>query len=274
MDHVELCGCVFARKCQDCELTAGVLREEVRHIQHATVQHHPAVTFRDMFCNLLHAVSSATSCCCFGCGCRRRFTCRGRCRCASGCGALVHAIFIRPSSKLRALHLAGEAATCQLRERCCFEVTAKHVLRASLACYAAEDNAIEERIAAKAVVSVHATRNLARGVQTRDCLARFADDRGIRVDLQATHAVMDDRRNDSHIERLRLDSGTRNDVVVELLARTSLATGLIPRLSRGVSGPRAAIWVLLGLFGCLIVYFRRLLQDGQGNAHVFGKRLA
>merc|ERR1719281_2113193 len=98
------------------------------------------------------------------------------------------------SSSSEALHL--------LRERAVLAVLTEHPLRAVAARHAAEDHAVEQRVATEAVVAVHTARDLARRVQTTDHTARGALDLTLRVDLQPTHAVVDGRRDDRDAVRV------------------------------------------------------------------------
>merc|ERR1719444_733136 len=100
--------------------------------------------------------------------------------------------------------------------------------------------------------------HLSSGVKPRNCLAVGSDARGIHIDLETTHAVVDYRRDDGHVEGLALHRGPWDDVVVELLPAARLAAGLVPGLAAGVRGPRAAVGVLLRLLGGLVVRFVRL----------------
>eukprot|EP00411_Alexandrium_monilatum_P051066 CAMPEP_0175472226 /NCGR_PEP_ID=MMETSP0095-20121207/73763_1 /TAXON_ID=311494 /ORGANISM="Alexandrium monilatum, Strain CCMP3105" /LENGTH=463 /DNA_ID=CAMNT_0016773697 /DNA_START=1 /DNA_END=1393 /DNA_ORIENTATION=- len=49
VDHVELRRRILASESQDGELTTGVLREEVRHIEHLVIQDDPAIGLRRVF---------------------------------------------------------------------------------------------------------------------------------------------------------------------------------------------------------------------------------
>merc|ERR550532_2960537 len=101
---------------------------------------------------------------------------------------------------------------------------------------------------------MNSTGNFPSCIQTRDGHSRRCADHGrIRVNLQATHAVMNDWRDDGHIEFLLGDGRPWDDVVVELLARPRLATGLVPRLTTGVGWPGATVRVLLRFLGRLEV---------------------
>merc|ERR1711937_479956 len=81
---------------------------------------------------------------------------------------------------------------------CC---VAKHKFRSFPRSHAAEDNAIKQRVATEPVVAMHAPRHLSRCVKASDWAA-FAYDLPFCVHFRATHAVMNDRGNDRHEERL------------------------------------------------------------------------
>mmetsp|Transcript_51062 Transcript_51062/g.111311 ORF Transcript_51062/g.111311 Transcript_51062/m.111311 type:complete len:514 (-) Transcript_51062:66-1607(-) len=149
---------------------------------------------------------------------------------------------------------------------------AEAVLARRLARDAAEDHAVEQGVAAKTVVAVHATGDLARGVESRDH-ALGADALGKRSDLQAAHAVVDHRGDDGHVEGLGRHLGAGERVVVELLAAARLAARLVPGLAGRVRGEGPAIGVLLRLLRSREVIVVGLLEDRQGNTHVLGKRL-
>merc|ERR1712048_717492 len=93
-------------------------------------------------------------------------------------------------------------------------VGTSHVLRCRAASYTAEDDTIKERIASKAIVSMHAASSFA-----------------IHCSLKTSHAVMDHWRNNGDIESLALYCRPRDDVMEELFATSSLAAWLIPSLS-------------------------------------------
>mmetsp|Transcript_123636 Transcript_123636/g.332066 ORF Transcript_123636/g.332066 Transcript_123636/m.332066 type:complete len:279 (+) Transcript_123636:392-1228(+) len=150
-------------------------------------------------------------------------------------------------------------------------VAAEHVLSAVPGRHAAEDHAVQQRVATQAVVAVHAARELPGGIEALDDARRLEDAR-LGVDLQATHAIVDHRRDDRHVERLGGDLRAGNDIVVELLARAGLAAGLVPRLARGVCGPRAALGVLGHLLRGLVVLVVGVDEGLQRHAHVLGQR--
>jgi len=173
------------------------------------------------------------------------------------------------SSALAFLHSLGELLEL-LRDGAAAEliVVAEHPLARSLRGDAAEDHAVQQRVAAKTVVAVHAAGNLASRVQARDGLALLVQHGGVAVDLKATHAVVDHGCDDGDIEGLALHSAARDHIVVELFAAARLAADLVPRLARGVCGPAATVGVLLRFLGGLIVRLVRLLEDRHRNAHI------
>ena len=71
-----------------------------------------------------------------------------------------------------------------------------------------------------------AARHLAGRVEAGDRLVVAADARGVLVDQEAAHAVVDHRRDDGHVEGLVLHGRAGDDVVEELLPAARLAAGL------------------------------------------------
>merc|ERR1719356_812570 len=128
-------------------------------------------------------------------------------------------------------------------------VGAKGVLAGRLARHASEDHAIEQGVAPQAVVAMDAARSLAGDVEAGDHLTGLVDALGVHGALQAAHAIVDHRGDDSHVEGLLGHRGAVDDVVVELLAAARLAAGLVPSLSGGVRRERAAFGILLLLLG-------------------------
>mmetsp|Transcript_70927 Transcript_70927/g.188595 ORF Transcript_70927/g.188595 Transcript_70927/m.188595 type:complete len:403 (+) Transcript_70927:249-1457(+) len=171
-----------------------------------------------------------------------------------------------PAASAEVLQLAGARARAEL------VVLAEHVLAGRLGGHTAEHDAVQQGVAAQAVVAMDAAGNLAGGVQARDGLAGLGgDDCGVGVDLEAAHAVVDDRRDDRDVEGLGLHLVGGEDVVVELLAAAGLAAGLVPRLARRVGRVGAAIRVLLGLRCRLVVRGVGVLEDLDVDAHVLGE---
>jgi len=142
-----------------------------------------------------------------------------------------------------------------------------------LASNATEHDAIQQGIATEAVVAMDTASDLTCSVEARNGLAIAVDHCRVRIDLQTTHAVMDHWCDDGHVERLGLEGRAWDDVVVELLARSCLATGGIPRLTRWVGWVRSTVRILLCLLGSFVVVIVRLLQGGQRHAHVLGQCL-
>merc|ERR1719213_338228 len=113
------------------------------------------------------------------------------------------------------------------------------VLASGLARHAAEDDAVEQGVAAQAVVSMNPAGSLASDVEAWNDLAGLVDALGIGGALQAAHAVVDHRGDDGYVEGLGRHLGAVDDVVVELLAAAGLAAGLVPGLPGGVGRERA-----------------------------------
>merc|ERR1719388_41049 len=61
MDHVELLSGVLASESHDGEHTARVLLEEFRDVQHAAVEHDPAIGLRGVLRHLRHGETSAAA---------------------------------------------------------------------------------------------------------------------------------------------------------------------------------------------------------------------
>merc|ERR1719162_2657369 len=106
-------------------------------------------------------------------------------------------------------------------------VSSGDVRGCSLARNTSVDDAVEQGVTTQAVVAVDAARCLTSNVQAWDhtCLG---DALGILCALQASHAVVDHRGDDGDVEWLSSNLGALKDVVVELLAAASWATGRIP----------------------------------------------
>merc|ERR1719473_1184312 len=132
---------------------------------------------------------------------------------------------------------------------------------------AAVDDAVEQRVAAKPVVPVHAASDLTRSVKPRDGLAP-SNNLGLWGDLQAAHTVVDHWGDDGHVELFRRELVAVDDVLEELLAAARRAAGLVPGLAVGVRGERAPIWVPLGVLSRGEVLVVRLHQGLQGDADV------
>jgi len=128
-----------------------------------------------------------------------------------------------------------------------------------LASNATEHDAIQQRIASEAVVAMDTASDLTCSVEAWNGLAIAVDHCRVHIDLQTTHAVMDHWCDDGDIEGLGLHGRAWDDVVVELLARSCLATSGIPRLTRWVGWVRSTVRILLCLLGSFIVVIVRLL---------------
>merc|ERR1719446_1026906 len=73
---------------------------------------------------------------------------------------------------------------------------AKGELARCLACNAAEDHAIKQRVTTQAIVAVDATSCLSSNIEARDHLAALVQHLGLYAALKTTHAVVDDWCND------------------------------------------------------------------------------
>merc|ERR1740117_2184680 len=138
------------------------------------------------------------------------------------------------------------------------------------ACDTAVDNAIQQRVATQAIVAMDAACGLACYIKAWDHTG-LGNALGLSCALQASHAVVDDRGDDGHVEGLCCNLGALKDVVVELLATACRAAGRIPRLATGVGCPLSAIWVLLSLLCCFEVLLMCVSQHLHINAHVLCK---
>mmetsp|Transcript_150851 Transcript_150851/g.366389 ORF Transcript_150851/g.366389 Transcript_150851/m.366389 type:complete len:222 (-) Transcript_150851:774-1439(-) len=221
MDHIKFRSSIFACESEDRKLTAGVLGKELGHVQHAVMEDDPAIALGVMLCNLLLCVAASA---------RGFLPCgRGRIICLCNRAALVHAVLIRTASVFGGLHRTGKAAAGQLSERCLLQVVTQHVLCASLACNTTKNHTIQQGVAAEAVVAMHAPSNLTRSVQAGDGLTALRRyHRGVDIDLQTAHAIVDNWCDDGNIEGLSFDLRAINAVVVKLLARTGASAGFVP----------------------------------------------
>ena len=91
--------------------------------------------------------------------------------------------------------------------------------------------AVQRGVAAQAVVAMHTASDIACCIKTSDCLAVVVEHYRVHIDLQTIPAVMDPGSDDGNTERLGPHGRTGEDVVVECLARTCLATSGIPGLA-------------------------------------------
>merc|ERR1719272_855192 len=140
-------------------------------------------------------------------------------------------------------------------------------------CNTTVDNAIQQGVSAQAIVAMDATGGLACNVKAWDHTG-LGNALGLSCALQASHAVVDDRGDDGHVERLCCNLGALKDVVVELLASACRAAGRIPRLATGVGCPLSAIWVLLSLLCCFEVLLMCVSQHLHINTHILCKVVA
>merc|ERR1719183_2502312 len=172
----------------------------------------------------------------------------------------------------RRWHSASELLQLlRLRAHLELAIRAEGELASSLACDATIDDAVQQGVAAQAVVAVDAAGCLARHVKPWDH-ARLGDAFGVDGALQPSHAVMYHGRDDGNVERLRGNLGAIDDIMIELLAAASRAAGCIPRLSAWVGRVRATIWILLGFLCRVVVLLVRVNQRLQRYAHVRRQR--
>merc|ERR1719313_939131 len=100
---------------------------------------------------------------------------------------------------------------------------------------------------------MHSSSYFTSCIQAWNGLAGGIANSGVCVNLQASHAVVNDRGDDGNVELLCCNCRSINDVVVELLSGTGLPTWLIPRFARGICRERSSFWVLLSfLSGCVM----------------------
>ena len=213
--HVELLRGVLAGEGEDGQLATRVLRQEAGDVQHLAIDHDPAVRLGVVLGNIGKGHAPATA----ATVCHRRGTCGGR-------RGSVHLVLVGAAGQLGALHGASQASASDVFQVHILHVRTQHVLGSCLAGHAAEHHAVQQGVATQAVVAVHAAGDLASSIQARDRLVVRADARGVRVDEQAAHAVVNHRRDDGYVERLVLHGIARDDVVEELFAAARLAAGL------------------------------------------------
>mmetsp|Transcript_50590 Transcript_50590/g.69317 ORF Transcript_50590/g.69317 Transcript_50590/m.69317 type:complete len:240 (-) Transcript_50590:923-1642(-) len=144
------------------------------------------------------------------------------------------------------------------------DVLRREVARGAAAGDAAEDNAVQERVATQAVAAVDAASRLAGAVEAaHNALAR-THALGRVVDLQAAHGVVDRRGHDGHVEGI---AGLQGQVRVELLAP------LVPGLAATI-GLIGAVLQVLGLLICKpVVLLEGGLDIGQRHAVLLGELL-
>merc|ERR1740130_18923 len=231
VDHVELFSGILACEGKDCKLTPRMILKEVGHVEHLASNHNPAIALRRVLCHFFHGISCATSfrfllllCNCRPC-CRCRFT------------SFVHVVLIGPSGKLGGFHLATKTTASEHIQVDLLHIIAKDVLGGCDTCNTTKHHAIEQGVSAKTVVAMHTASNLTCTVETLDDLAIVGHHSPLNIDLQPTHAVVDDRSNDGNVEFLRLDIRALDNVVVKLLATACHSAGLIPRLAAWICRP-------------------------------------
>ena len=90
-----------------------------------------------------------------------------------------------------------------------------------------------------------ATSRLASNIKSRNDLARLlVNALGVHGALEPTHAVVDHRSDDRHVEGFGRHLRAIDDVVEELLAAARLAARLVPSLAGWVGRERPTIRVL------------------------------
>merc|ERR1712061_136319 len=123
--------------------------------------------------------------------------------------------------KLRPASACGPEILQPFAINLCF--VAKHKFRSFPRSHAAEDNAVKQGVSTEAVVSMHATCHLPCSVKASDWAA-LAHDLAFCVHFRATHAIMNDRRNDRHVEWLRCYLLSGDDVVIIFLSASRRTT--------------------------------------------------
>mmetsp|Transcript_2564 Transcript_2564/g.3171 ORF Transcript_2564/g.3171 Transcript_2564/m.3171 type:complete len:297 (-) Transcript_2564:172-1062(-) len=158
MNHVELLGGILACKSQDGQFTSWMFSQEGSHIKHLSVHHDPAVCLGVVFGHICQAdaATTATTICS-----RHRSACSW-----FWCG--IHLVLVRATGQLGALNCSCETSARHLAEIHILQVYTQHVLGSCLAGNTAENHAIQQRVAAQTVVSMHSSCNLTCCVQTRN----------------------------------------------------------------------------------------------------------
>eukprot|EP00413_Alexandrium_margalefii_P016186 CAMPEP_0204531988 /NCGR_PEP_ID=MMETSP0661-20131031/11472_1 /ASSEMBLY_ACC=CAM_ASM_000606 /TAXON_ID=109239 /ORGANISM="Alexandrium margalefi, Strain AMGDE01CS-322" /LENGTH=587 /DNA_ID=CAMNT_0051538187 /DNA_START=230 /DNA_END=1990 /DNA_ORIENTATION=+ len=122
---------------------------------------------------------------------------------------------------------------------------------------ATENDAVQERVPAQAVVAVDSARGLSGGVEAANHLAARTQGLRLVVDAHPAHAIVDDGRHDGHVERV---AGLQGKVVEELLAP------LVPGLAAPVGLVGPALRVPLLLLRDLVVVLECGLDVGKRDA--------
>jgi len=118
---------------------------------------------------------------------------------------------------------------------------------------------------------MHTTGHLARRVEPGDGFVVGPNAGAVRVNQQATHAVVDHWCDDGHVEGFMLHARAWQNVVEKLLAAACLAARLIMRLAGGIGRPLALLRMGLSLLGRLVMLLVSLLQHVDVHAHVLGQ---
>merc|ERR1719401_1209882 len=138
-------------------------------------------------------------------------------RYALKCIANVHLTALRGphirSERLERSEL-GHGNCSSLRALDVLDVGSREETRSAAAGDSAEDNAVQQGVAAQAVRPMDAACGLASRVKATDHLVASAKALGRIVDLHAAHAIVDHGRHDRNVERV---AGLQREVVEELL---------------------------------------------------------
>jgi len=191
VDHVELLRSILSGEGQDSQFSPRVVAQETGHIQNLAINHHPAICLAVVLGHICHADATAAT---TAVGDGRR--CRNRRR--------IHLVLVAAAGQFGGLHGTGQATTSELPQVHVLQVCPQHVLRRSLARHSAEDHTVQQRIATQAVVAVHAACHLASSIEPGDGFVVGPNAGAVRVNQQATHAVVDHWCDDGHVERLVL----------------------------------------------------------------------
>merc|ERR1711971_655550 len=109
-------------------------------------------------------------------------------------------------------------------------ICSENVLGRSLARDSTINDAIQQRIATQTIITMDATCCLTCDIKAWDNTILVLT-LSIHSALQATHTVVNHRRDDGHIKRLSGNLTAINEVVVELLATPCGATRIVPRFA-------------------------------------------
>merc|ERR1719401_1785743 len=159
-------------------------------------------------------------------------------------------------SELRLCHVA------RLRRLNVLDVLRGEVAGGTAARDAAEDDAIQQRVAAKAVGAVDATSRFACGKEAIDNLVPGAEALCIGINLHAAHAIVDNWRHNGHMKTI---AGLERKIVEKLLAP------LVPRLAAAVRLVRTVLGILLLLSRDIVVVLEGGLDVCEGYAILLRK---